>query len=546
MTVTSRVLARAAKLRPAHSAEVVVERDVEAKMADGAILLADRWYSPANVTAAPTVLIRSPYGRRQLGLLGRLFAERGYQAVIQSVRGTFGSEGRFEPFHHEREDGRATLDWLAGEPWFTGEIGTFGPSYLGMTQWAIVADAPEHVRAMAMQVTAANVRDAVVFPGGSFSLQTGGFWVHQMEFQEKGLGRYLWAMATGHRRLAPVYETLPLRDADTAALGHPVPYYQEWLVHEAPGDPWWRPIDFSHDDVAETPPSSHVGGWFDLFLPSQIDDYCRLRDAGREARLTVGPWTHAGPGAGAAGMRDALEWFDIHLRGVPDRSGRERVRLFVMGADRWVGFADWPPPATPQRWYLHPEGVLSTDEPGDAAADRYRYDPADPAPSLGGATLDPMLAGSKNQRKREQRPDVLVYTTAPLINDVTVVGPVESEVWVRSSRPFFDVFVRLCDVDPSGKSRNISDGILRVDGRSTPPSGEGISHVKIKMWPTALTFKAGHRVRVQISSSAHPLFARNTGSGEPLATATTMFPSESELFHDRVHPSAITLPVSAL
>jgi hypothetical protein len=195
---------------------------------------------------------------------------------------------------------------------------------------------------------------------------------------------------------------------------------------------------------------------------------------------------------------------------------------------------------------LHPEGVLSTDEPGDAAADRYRYDPADPAPSLGGATLDPMLAGSKNQRKREQRPDVLVYTTAPLINDVTVVGPVESEVWVRSSRPFFDVFVRLCDVDPSGKSRNISDGILRVDGRSTPPSGEGISHVKIKMWPTALTFKAGHRVRVQISSSAHPLFARNTGSGEPLATATTMFPSESELFHDRVHPSAITLPVSAL
>ena len=545
MTITSRVLGRAARLRPADTAEVVVERDVEAKMADGSVLLADRWYAPAPVATAPIVLIRSPYGRRQLGFIGRLFAERGYQAVVQSVRGTFGSEGTFEPFRHETEDGRATLDWLEGQAWFTGAVGTFGPSYLGLTQWAITADAPEFVRAMAMQVTAANVRDAVVFPGGSFSLQTGAFWVQMVEVQERKPAHFLWAMATSHKRLASVYDTLPLRDADTAAFGHPVQYYQDWLEHEAPSDPWWESVDYSRH-VALTPPSSHVGGWFDLFLPSQIDDYCRLRDAGRDARLTVGPWTHSGPGAGAAGLRDALDWFDCHLRGIPERSRRGRVRLYVMGSDRWVELEDWPPPATPRPWYLHPGGVLSTEAPGGGVPDRYRHDPNDPAPSLGGATLDPMLAGAKNQSKREARPDVMVYTTAPLTNEVTVAGPVEAEVWVRSDRPSFDVYVRLCDVDRAGKSRNICDGILRVDAGSTPPDGDGISRVPVKMWPTAVTFKVGHRVRVQISGSAHPLFARNIGSGEPLATAATVFPSDNEVFHDSEHPSSITLPVSSI
>ncbi len=545
MTITSRILGRAAKLRPANTAEIVVERDIEAKMSDGTVLLADRWYAPADVTTAPIVLIRSPYGRRQFGLFGRLFAERGYQAVIQSVRGTFGSEGTFEPFRHESEDGRATLDWLEGQPWFTGAVGTFGPSYLGLTQWAVIADAPAFVRAMAMQVTAANFRDAVVFPGGSFSLQTGAFWIHMMEVQEKKPAHFLWAMATNHKRLARVYEALPLRDADTVAFGHAVRFYQDWLEHETPGDPWWGPIDYS-SHVQLAPPISHVAGWYDLFLPNQIDDYRRLRDAGREARLTIGPWIHAGPGVGVAGLNDAIDWFDVHLRGIPDRARRGRVHLYVMGSDRWADVEDWPPPATPQRWHLHPGGVLSTDTPSDGAADHYRYDPADPAPSVGGATLDPTLAGAKNQQKRESRPDVMVYTTAPMINDMTVAGPVEAEIWLRSSRPFFDVFVRLCEVDRSGKSRNISDGILRVDATSAPPAADGISHVVVKMWPTAITFKAGHRIRVQLSGSAHPLFARNTGSGEPLATAATVFPSDNELFHDPQHPSAITLPVSLI
>jgi uncharacterized protein len=546
MTLMSWALAKAARLRPADTSEVVVERQLEQKMADGTVLLADRWYSPATVHSAPVLLVRSPYGRQQFGVLGRLFAERGYQTVVQSVRGTFDSGGIFDPFRHERDDGRATLAWIEEQPWFTGRAAAFGPSYMGLTQWALIPDAPAFLHALALQITASDVRTAAVFPGESFSLETGAFWVQLMEVQDKGLGRYLWAMATSRRRLAPAYRTLPLRDADLATFGHRVPYFQDWLDHTGPADTWWDSVDFSKH-AAQSPPASLLGGWFDLFLPAQIDDFVRLRRAGREARLTVGPWTHSGPGAVAAGVRDTLEWFDIHLGGRPDRSRRQRVRLFVMGSNRWMEAADWPPPFTPQRWYLGPGGTLSPEPPGDGGPpDTYRHDPANPAPGLGGATLDMTQAGSKNQRRREGRSDVLVYTSSPLTKEVTVAGPVEADVWIRSSRPYFDVFVRLCDVDPSGRSRNISDGILRIDPGRCKPGLDGVWKVGIRMWPTAMTFKAGHKLRIQVSSAAHPLFARNTGSGEPIGTATRLMPSEQYLYHDREHLSAITLPVTTL
>ena len=322
-------------------------------------------------------------------------------------------------------------------------------------------------------------------------------------------------------------------------------YYQDWLEHAAPGDPWWDSVNFS-PYAAQAPPSSHLAGWYDLFLPNQIDDYVRLRQAGRDARLTVGPWTHSGPGAIAAGVRDTLEWFDIQLRDRPDRSGRDRVRLFVMGSDRWVDLPEWPPPAQPQRWYMGPGGTLSAAGPADGSPDRYRYDPADPAPGLGGATLDVTLAGSRNQRRREERPDVLVYTSSVLPKDVTVAGPVEAEVWLGSSRPYFDLFVRLCDVDRSGRSRNISDGILRVDPDTCRPDPDGVWRIRVRMAPTAMTFRAGHRVRVQVSSAAHPLYARNTGSGEPIGSASQLIPSEHHVYHDRARRSAIILPVSAV
>ncbi len=506
-------------------------------------LLADRWFAPTSVASAPIVLLRSPYGRRQMGFFGRVFAERGYQTVIQSCRGTFGSGGAFEPFHHEQADGTATLEWLTSQSWFTGSVGTFGPSYLGFTQWAVAGDAPDYVKAMALHVTASCFRDSVVYPGGSFSLETGATWVDFVEFQECRPWQRIRALATAPKRTAPVYTTLPLTEADQRALGHRVEFYQDWLVHEIPGDPWWEPLTFSRQ-LDRVPPAALVGGWFDVFLLEQVRDYGRLRDAGRQARLTIGPWTHASAKGGAAGIRDALTWFDVHLRGRQPSNPQGNVRLYVMGSDRWVDLPEWPPPADVQRWHLQPGGRLARSTPEPTWPDRYRYDPSDPTPGVGGASLDVRNAGSRDQRHRESRRDVLCYSSDPLVADLTVAGPLSTEVWLRTSQPHVDVFVRLCDVDPSGTSRNISDGILRTDPQPVGAVADEARRVRVDMWPTAMTFRRGHRIRLQVSSGAHPLFARNTGSGERLAAASTLVASDVEIYHDPDHPSAINLPVS--
>jgi hypothetical protein len=546
MSVVSWVVKKTTGLPPARVRGVTVERDLEVKMPDGEVLLADRWFAPPTVGTAPIVLLRSPYGRRQLGVVGRIFAGRGYQCLIQSCRGTFGSGGTFDPFHYEHADGTATLEWLSGQSWFTGSVGTFGPSYLGLTQWALAADPPDFLQGMALGVTAATVRDTIVYPGGSFSLETGGAWVDYLEFQERPIWTRLQAMATAPRRMAPVYTSLPLGEVDRRALGRRIDFYQDWLEHEQPGDPWWEPFDYSRQ-VARVPPAALVGGWFDIFLPGLVDDFVRLCAASRPARLTIGPWTHTSAKGGVAAIIDALDWFDTHLPSRPAPVDPALpVRLYVMGRDEWVELPDWPPPAQPQRWHLHPGGILDRRPPDPAAPDRYRYDPADPTPGVGGPSLDMRNAGPRVQRRREERRDVLSYTTAHLPSDLTVAGPITAEIWLGSSHPHVDMFVRLCHVDADGTSRNLSDGILRLDPTVAPPGGDGVRRVRVAMWPTAMTFRRGHRLRLQVSSGAHPLFARNTGSGERLGAATTLVPADVQIWHDPEHPSGIDLPVSAI
>ncbi|MEY2430531.1 MAG: uncharacterized protein QOC92_256, partial [Acidimicrobiaceae bacterium] len=544
MTIGSRILGAVARLPAPQTTAVSVERDIETKMADGVVLLADRWY-PTELRGAakglPVVLLRSPYGRRQIGIVGRLFAERGYQVVIQSCRGTFGSGGEWVPFRHEREDGTATLDWLTAQPWFGGATATFGPSYLGLTQWAVAADAPEHVLAMAPSVTASNFRDAVVYPGDAFALETTLSWVHQVEHQELRPLGVLRAMIRSRRELRPAYATLPLSDADRQVVGHHVEFFQDWLAHEAPGDPWWDDVDF-RGAVGNAPASSLLGGWYDIFLPWQVEEYEMMARAGRPARLTIGPWSHTSPGGLAAMLRDGLEWFDTYLRDRPSARSQP-VRLFVMGSRRWIDVPEWPPPADSQRWHLHAHGRLDPALPIDSPPDTYRYDPADPTPGVGGASLDRKNAGPKDQRDREARRDVLTYTSEPLTNELTVIGPLVAELYLRSSADFTDFVIRLCDVSPRGKSTNLSDGVVRLRPDAITKEGDASFRLQISMWPTANTFRRGHRIRLQVSSGAHPHFARNTGSGDPLLTAATLSPADHEVFHDPDRPSNIQLPV---
>jgi hypothetical protein len=546
MTLASRLLGSLAKLPPATTGSVTVERDLPAKMTDGVILLADRWYPTGRTSErVPAVLLRTPYGRRQWGMIGRLFSERGYQVVIQSCRGTFGSGGDWNPFRNEESDGRATLDWVAGQPWFDGTLATFGPSYLGLTQWAIGSGAPEYLKAMALDVTASNFRDAVVYPSGCFALETAITWLSQLEHQEKGWKRILGAQIAGRGGLRAAYGTLPVGDADATAVGHHVQFFQDWIVHEEPGDSWWDPIDFGRRPGA-VPPASLVGGWYDIFLPSQLDDYRALRAAGCRVTLTIGPWAHTSPGVMAASVRDGLALFDGQLRGRPGPTGHQNVvRVFVMGDRRWVEVADWPPPFEEQSWYLGAGATLQRSQRA-GPPDRYRYDPANPTPGIGGPSLNRSTAGSKDQRKREDRADVLAYTSEALTDDLTVIGPLRAELHVRSTLEHTDFFVRLCDVSPRGRSKNLSDGIVRLRPGDVTKASDGSISVRISLWPTANTFKRGHRVRLQVSSGAHPLFARNTGSGEPLARASRLTVADQEILHDGEHPSCIVLPVSLI
>ena len=243
MTVWSRIAASVVKLPPPRTTEVSVERGLTAKMPDGVELVADRWYPTHPLgegKAEPaTVLIRTPYGRTVMGPLGRLYAERGYQVVVQSCRGTFGSGGEFVPVRNEQADGRATLEWVAGQPWFDGRLVMWGGSYLGMTQWAVAQDAPDFVRALSLQVTAANFRDSVVFPGGAFALETGLAWLHEIKHQELGWRTVLRTHLRGARVVSTASAVLPLGKCDAAAIGEPMAFYQDWLEHSAPGDPWW-------------------------------------------------------------------------------------------------------------------------------------------------------------------------------------------------------------------------------------------------------------------------------------------------------------------
>ncbi|MGO9196759.1 MAG: CocE/NonD family hydrolase [Acidimicrobiales bacterium] len=546
MTLASRFFGSLAKLPPATTGDISVERDLPTKMSDGATLFADRWYPTSpGMDHAPIILMRTPYGRRQWGMIGRLFAERGYQVVIQSCRGTFGSGGNWTPLRHEEADGRETLDWVAGQPWFDGKLATFGPSYLGLTQWAIAQGAPEYLRAIALTVTASNFHDAAVYPSGCLALETALTWLYQVEHQERGWRKVVGAQLTSRRALREACAVLPLADADASAVGHHVQFFQDWIIHENPGDTWWDLIEFGRQ-LGTVPPASLVGGWYDIFLPFQVDDFQALRAAGRSATLTIGPWSHVSPGVFAASLRDGLKLFDGQFSDPPSAFPHKAVRVFVMGARRWVEMEDWPPPFVEQRWYLGAAGKLHRSPSPGTTPDRYRYDPANPTPGIGGPSLNWGNAGRKDQKKREDRADVLTYTSEVLTEDLTVIGPLRAELHARTSLEHTDFFVRLCDVSPRGRSENLSDGIIRLRPGDVTKSGDGSFSVRISMWPTANTFRRGHRVRLQVSSGAHPLFVRNTGTDEPLASATRLSTANQEIFHDADHRSAVVLPVSPL
>jgi uncharacterized protein len=538
MNLGSHLVQRMLRLDPPLTRDLVIERDLPVPMPDGVVLLANRWAPKAGGDGLPVALLRSPYGRGTMIATGmaRPLAERGFQVVIQSVRGTFGSGGQFEPMRNERADGLATIEWITKQPWFGGSIVLTGPSYLGFAQWALGAELPPAVKAMIPNNTESAFTLEFLRPDG-LSLETPFGWGVLIDGQERR-GALLRAL-TVERKVARALRTLPLGEADTAAVGHRIDYVQDVLAHDR-DDPYWAPLD-RRDAVAQvTIPVSSVGGWYDIFLPGQLRDFQVLQSLGRRPRLTVGPWTHLS--MDGAPVREVIEFGLAHARG-EEPPPRSPVRLYVMGEDAWRDFESWPPAGyAPARYYLEAGGALTDAGPVDADSgpDRYRYDPADPTPAAGGVRMNRGDSGRVDNTALEARPDVLTYTTAPLTADTEVIGEVGAEIWFSSSLPSADVFVRLCDVDTSGRSWNVCDGLTRLTGANEP------TMAVVALWPTAYRFKRGHRIRVQVSSGAFPRFARNPGTGEPHATAARLLAADQSVYHDPARPSAITLPIRKL
>ncbi len=540
----SRFLANMMKLPPVESRAIKVERDLKVPMGDGVVLLADR-YIPAS-GGGPLVLVRCPYGRKNMfgTLFGTIFAERGLQVLLQSCRGTFGSGGQLDAFL-ERDDGLATIAWMREQDWYPGSFAMAGPSYLGIVQWAIAAQAGPELKALALLVTSADPYD-LMFAGGSFSLETSLTWVNLVEHQERRFA--VLRQGVGARKLAGLYGQLPLGDLDREAVGHQLSDWQAWMSHTEADDPYWAARRFTDGRAEIAVPVSFVAGWEDIFLPAELRDYAALRAAGHEPQLLIGPWQHTDQEGMGRSVKEAIVWLRAQLLGDQSEARTSPVRIYVGGIEEWRDLESWPPAATSQRWHLQSDGGLDLGAPVAAEPDAYTYDPANPTPSLGG----PVLSSSPGRRKPpadnrelEARADVLTYTSSPLPADLEVIGQVTADLYVRSSLEHTDFFARLCDVDSTGRSVAVCDALLRISPGRPAAGPDGAIRLAIDLWPTAYRFKAGHRVRLQVSSGAHPRYARNPGSGEPLATATKLVPADQLVYHDPDHPSGVVLPVTA-
>lgn len=555
--------------------DIEIEYDVTAVMRDGVRLKADV-YRPAGSGQWPVLVHRTPYGKRGLGLatLDTLAAvARGYLVVHQDVRGCFASEGQWQPLMFEREDGYDTVRWAAGLPGSNGVVGMFGGSYVGSTQWSAAISAPPELKTIAPQVAWSDPADGALFRGGALELGVHVLWslgngaghLAKVVSDPEDLTRRLQRLLADVDSLAgTTYWELP-SGRHPALARHGVP---DLGAERALQDP--TTLDVSrvagrYDEIGL--PTFNIGGWYDAFLQGTIDNYVGMRRSGAPAKLVIGPWTHAsvvtvmnatqigevnygiasapqmvGGGQGLNGLQ--LRWFDHWLKGVDTGLMDEPpILLFVMGLDEWREEHEWPlARAVDTELYLRADHSLSWDAPGpDEAPDSYLYDPSRPVRTHGGPhlTTPEFATGPVDQQGTESRSDVLVYTTGPLTSDLEVTGPVRALLFAATDAPSTDWVVRLCDVDEEGVSRNVTDGVLRTqpaEGVDPPRAHE------VDLWSTSIVFRAGHRIRVQITSSNFPRWDRNLNTGERCDRATDIRTAHQTVYHDADRLSRLVLP----
>jgi putative CocE/NonD family hydrolase len=525
MRLTDRTVTRLFRLPPP-ATEYAVHRHLSVPMRDGVELLADH-YAPTTSTPAGTILVRGPYGRGGLApiLAARVYAARGYHVVLQSARGTFGSGGEFAPGRHEVDDGADTVAWLRAQPWFTGKFATMGGSYLGFTQWALLVDPPPEMAAAVITVGPHDLGEAV-WGSGSFALSDFLGWSDLVAHQQDGGLKVLTRMATARWRMASALHGLPLGEAGRGLLGERADWYQDWLSNPDMADAYWLPVQLHTALDRACVPILLITGWQDLFLNQTLDQFRNLRARGVDAAMTVGPWTHGQVGTTGAGLatRESLDWLAEHVAQAPVRRRSGRVRIFVTGAGEWRNLPDWPPAVEQKVLYLQPNSALGEQPPlADAAPSRFVYDPADPTPTIGGRLLS-LSAGYRNDGRLAERGDVLSFTGPVLAADLDVIGIPYVELAHSTDIPHADVFVRVSDVDAKGRSRNVSDGYVRLGPDRTAP-------LRLDLDAIAHRFGAGHRIRLLIAGGSHPRFSRNLGTDDPPLTGHAMVRSTHTIAH---------------
>ena len=539
---------------------IVKEIGVPVAMRDG-VRLSSNLFLPSGPGAFPCILVRTPYGKgADITPYYQSFVERGYAVLVQDVRGRYDSEGAFQPLTQEPADGDDTINWIARQPWSNGKVAMMGGSYVGIVQWKAALRNNPHLKAIFPVVSGYDdYSDRFYSTGGAMKLGSRLLWLAE-NMRAPGY----------HRDFGEFVLHLPTRSSDVTALGWKSPLYQEIIAHPT-FDKFWRAISTRENIDRIKVPVFSVGGWYDNFVESDMEAFAALRRRGAPNRILIGPWPHNmsipfagvdfGPAASAPIRQLQLEWFDHWLMGKDAPFDTQPpVKVFVMGANRWREAHEWPPAeAAPQHFFLESggranslsgDGALSESQ-SSGPADRFIFDPASPVPTRGGAVCcNPKVFpwGPLDQRPIEARPDVLVYTTAPLRRDLETIGPVQVVLHVSTSARDTDFTAKLVDVFPDGTARNLCDGILRLRYRNSlekpQPAVPGeVYRITIDAGVTANVFLRGHRIRVEVSSSNFPRFDRNPNTGGRVADAVKMQKAGQTVFHDAQHPSALVLMV---
>ncbi|HEY0380219.1 MAG TPA: CocE/NonD family hydrolase [Pyrinomonadaceae bacterium] len=555
--------------------KVIVQHNARARMRDGVWLVADI-YRPESAEKFPVLVERTPYNRTGESGMAYELAAHGYVVVLQDTRGRYDSGGEFYPFRDESPDGYDTIEWAAQLENSNGKVGMFGGSYVGATQMLAAMARPPHLVAIFPYVTASEYYEGWTYQSGVLMQWFTSSWTSILAVDT------LRRKADADLRPKEWVSQLPVENYPVLKLPTPAslaPYFRDWVEHERSDSYWqrWRVSDHYREMNVQ---GLHAAGWHDLFLKGSIKNYTGLRAeaAGPDARagqhLLVGPWAHAPTSPegkigdvvfGKSAVLDmtgtALRWFDYTLKGMRNEfASAPPVRLFIMGDNVWRDEQEFPLARTRYtKYYLHSsrgangatgDGRLSVEEPGAERPDQFEYDPNDPVPTIGGRLCcgTALPPGPFDQRPNETRQDVLVFSTPPLDRDLEATGFVTVELYASTSAADTDFTALLADVDGSGYARFLTDGVVRARYRTTTAQPEEIVPGKvykyvIDLWATGNVFKAGHSVRLYLSSSNFPRFNRNPNTGEPVLGSARSVKARQTVYHGGEYKSALILPV---